>query len=241
VAVLLYDVPGTFHTVMHPFKFLLDFHDPLHPEFTDALHEWFFRSGLDHLVWIFGMLCAFSFPFYDSKLQAIEQLPPAPKLVAKTALFGFTSALALWWYYSYFVLAKKDYNKVHPYTSFIPIFCYLILRNLTPLLRRWHMHLFAWTGKITLETYILQFHIWMKTTGINGSPKNLMVLLPGWYWTNFILISAVYIFISYRVFHITNTLKDFCIPRETSEIAKSMVGMCVTIAAFYGAGAILKG
>jgi len=241
VAVLLYDVPGTFHTVMAPFKFLLDFHDPLHPEFTDALHEWFFRSGLDHLVWIFGMLCALSFPFYDAKLQAIEKLAPAQKLLAKAALLGATLALGGWWFFSYFVLSKKEYNKVHPFTSFIPIFCYLILRNLTPLLRRWHMHLFAWTGKITLETYILQFHIWMKTTGINGSPKNLMVLLPGWYWTNFVLISAVYIFISYRVFHITNTLKDACIPRETGAIIKSMIFGGVVIAAFYAAGIVLKG
>jgi hypothetical protein len=51
----------------------------------------------------------------------------------------------------------------------------MVLRNMSPLLRRWHMHMFAWTGKITLETYILQFHIWMKTTGVNGSPKHLMV------------------------------------------------------------------
>ena len=47
------------------------------------------------------------------------------------------------------------------------------------------MHLFAWCGKVTLETYILQFHIWMKTTGINGSPKFLMVWLPGWFYTHF--------------------------------------------------------
>ena len=51
----------------------------------------------------------------------------------------------------------------------------MVLRNMSPLLRRWHMHMFAWTGKITLETYILQFHVWMKTTGVNGSPKHLMV------------------------------------------------------------------
>ena len=54
----------------------------------------------------------------------------------------------------------------------------MVLRNMSPLLRRWHMHMFAWTGKITLETYILQFHIWMKTTGVNGSPKHLMVRAP---------------------------------------------------------------
>merc|ERR1719482_1379587 len=35
-SVLLYDVPGVFHTVFEPFTFLLGFHDPLHPEFTDA-------------------------------------------------------------------------------------------------------------------------------------------------------------------------------------------------------------
>jgi len=120
------------------------------------MHEWFFRSGLDHLVWVFGMFCAFAFPWLDKKLLSIEELPSSQKLLAKVGLFGAASAVGLWWYYSYFVLPKKEYNKVHPFTSWIPIMCYCVLRNLTPTLRRWHMHLFAWTGKITLETYILQ-------------------------------------------------------------------------------------
>ena len=88
-------------------------------------------------------------------------------MLAATLAFGF------WWSATYFSLPKRSYNKVHPFTSFIPIFVYMVLRNLTPLMRKWHMHLFAWCGKITLETYILQFHVWMKTTGINGSPKYL--------------------------------------------------------------------
>ena len=44
--------PASLPSLYRPFGFLLDFHDPLHPEFTDALHEWFFRSGLDHVVWV---------------------------------------------------------------------------------------------------------------------------------------------------------------------------------------------
>jgi N-acetylneuraminate 9-O-acetyltransferase len=52
VSVVLYDVPGVFKVVFYPFRFLLAFHDPLHPEFKDELHEWFFRSNLDHLIWV---------------------------------------------------------------------------------------------------------------------------------------------------------------------------------------------
>jgi len=241
VSIVLYDVPGVFHAVMSPLGFLLNFHDPLHPEFTDALHEWFFRSGLDHFVWIFGMFCAFSFPYLDKKLASIEGLPPPQKSMAKLGLFGAAFGVGAWWYFTYFTLPKKEYNKVHPYTSFIPIFVYMVLRNVTPLMRRWHMHLFAWTGKITLETYILQFHIWMKTTGINGSPKNLMVLIPGWYWTNFVLISAVYVFVSYRVFMITNLLKDAVIPKEPLDIFKRMLVISLAIGLFFGAGVLLKG
>ena len=149
----------------------------------------------------------------------------------------------------------------------------MVLRNMSPLLRRWHMHMFAWTGKITLETYILQFHIWMKTTGVNGSPKHLMVRrrrralppapppthrahaahrrapalalrqvwLPGWYWTNFLLTTVVYIFVSYRIFKITATLRDACIPRDNAKIVGRLAGACVVLGALFAVGAALRG
>ena len=135
---------------------LLAFHDPLHPEFTDELHEWFFRSGLDHLVWVVGMLSAFSFPWCDRQLQAIETLPAGRRAVTRVVVGGVALVVGGWWFVEIFMRPKLLYNKVHPFTSWIPIMCYCVLRNLTPTLRRWHMHLFAWTGKITLETYILQ-------------------------------------------------------------------------------------
>ena len=241
LAVVLYDVPGVFHAVMKPASFLLGFHDPLHPEFTDDMHEWFFRSGLDHLVWIFGMLCAFCFPWFDKQLQAIEEMPSQKASMYKGALVLSTLALGGWYTVQFFMLPKREYNKVHPFTSFIPIFCYLVLRNASPTLRRYHMHLFAWCGKVTLETYILQFHIWMKTTGLNGSPKFLMVWLPGWFYTNFLLTSATFLFISYRIFKITVILRDACIPKDNSKIVQRLGGLCVGVLALYGTGVFLKG
>jgi hypothetical protein len=154
-ALALYDLPGVFNALMSPLSGLLAFHDPLHPE-NAPMHEWFFRSGLDHLVWVFGMLCALSFPFWERKLQEMEELEPARRQVVKSTVLGATLVAVAAWYWQFFSLPKRSYNRVHPFTSFIPIFLYLVLRNITAGLRRRHMHMFAWCGKITLETYILQ-------------------------------------------------------------------------------------
>ena len=148
--------------------------------------------------------------------------------------------IGAYWFHTYFMLPKLSYNRIHAYTSWVPILCYCVLRNLSPALRRWHMASFAWTGKVTLETYILQFHIWMKTTGINGSPKHLMVWIPGFYWTNFLLTSATYIYISYRVFKITVALRDVAVPKgSAAAICCRFAAYAAVGGGFYAAGAAL--
>ncbi|KAI1335118.1 Cas1p-domain-containing protein [Xylariaceae sp. FL0016] len=56
---------------------------------------------------------------------------------------------------------KEGYNTVHPYISWIPILAFIALRNLHPPWRKAYLALPAELGKISLETYVLQYHIWL--------------------------------------------------------------------------------
>eukprot|EP00967_Tisochrysis_lutea_P047484 scaffold57817_cov30-Tisochrysis_lutea.AAC.1 len=80
----------------------------------------------------------------------------------------------------------------------------------------------------------------MKSTGINGSPKYLMVWVPGWFWVNMMLTSAVFFVLSYRVFKITVVLRDACIPKDNKGIAMNALVGSIGGAVLYGIGLILK-
>ncbi|KAM0812839.1 putative Cas1p 10 TM acyl transferase domain-containing protein [Seiridium cardinale] len=56
---------------------------------------------------------------------------------------------------------KWQYNVGHPYMSWIPVLSFLVLRNSHKRLRNSYMAIPAALGKISLETYILQYHIWL--------------------------------------------------------------------------------
>ena len=73
-----------------------------HASWMRARHEWFFRSGLDHLVWVFGMLCAFFFPNFDTSLQRLDALNHTRRLLAKSAVVAGSLLLGGWWYANFF-------------------------------------------------------------------------------------------------------------------------------------------
>eukprot|EP00898_Chlorokybus_atmophyticus_P002587 jgi/Chlat1/3329/Chrsp220S03395 len=226
--IVVWELPGVFSVVWGPLSFLLGYKDPAHPELP-PLHEWEFRSGLDRYVWIWGMLCALVHPAMESLMRKLEELEPKRREVLRYSLIGLCVVGWGGWGATFYTLPKLEYNKVHPFTSWIPISLYILLRNLSPTFRQYSMHLFAWLGKITLETYISQFHIWLRTAAPDAQPKLLLALIPDYPMLNFALATCIYIFVSLRLFNLTNTLKNSFIPLKDNAQLASNIAMGVAV------------
>eukprot|EP01065_Artemidia_motanka_P040648 TRINITY_DN5129_c0_g1_i1.p1 TRINITY_DN5129_c0_g1~~TRINITY_DN5129_c0_g1_i1.p1 ORF type:complete len:560 (+),score=177.08 TRINITY_DN5129_c0_g1_i1:67-1746(+) len=207
---------------------------------ADPQHEWYFRAGLDRYVWMFGMLCANCHPMSSRFLEWVDSRPLAPRWGIRACIVAVCLGVGWVWYTRYFVLPKKEYNQVHPYTSYIPIFLYIVLRNLTPTLRGYSMHFFAFLGKITLETYIGQFHIWMTTGLANGQPKGLLVLVPDYPLINFGVVTVLYLWISFRLFELTNAIKIAFLPsKDDRRLYRNIILIALTWAPVYVIGKLI--
>jgi len=102
---------------------------------------------------------------------------PAPRRwTIRAAIVAATCAVFAVYHQSVYVLPKVEYNKLHPYTSWIPLTCWMIVRNMTPAMRTWSMRLYGWLGCITLETYLSQFHIWLRSSVPNGQVSVALAL-----------------------------------------------------------------
>ena len=68
------------------------------------------------------------------------------------------------------------------YMALIPLTAYIFFRNMTLWVRGWAFMSLHDLGKTTLETYLLQHHIWLTSTA-----KTLLTIAPDWPKLNFFL------------------------------------------------------
>ena len=174
--------------------------------------EWRFRSSLDLYVVYLGMLIAAlalrSFRLETgavtpkSAIDLIIQLTIKFRLLFQAALLALALGLPPgMWGLLRKSHTKEDYNWWQPYISAIPILCYIVLRNALRVFRNYHSAVFAWLGRCSLETYVLQYHIWLA-----ADTKGLLRLGLWDSGIETVVLTAVFFWVSWHTAEATHTL-----------------------------------
>ncbi|EKJ68771.1 hypothetical protein FPSE_11039 [Fusarium pseudograminearum CS3096] len=161
------------------------------------LNEWEFRVTLDGAIVFVGMLAGVvhqrverdAFWYTNYKFAAI------PSLIA---VFGFG-------YFCSSMETKAIYVLLHPVISIFPVLGFIGLRNAITPFRNRYSTAAAWLGKCSLETFILQFHVFLAgdTRGvllldifkgdgslINDRWRALAVIVPVFLWISHLVAEA---------------------------------------------------
>ncbi|KAG1749914.1 10 TM acyl transferase domain found in Cas1p-domain-containing protein [Suillus paluster] len=176
-----------------------------------SAREWNFRVTLDLWIVYFGMLLAIAVIKIQAHRLTDHHLWP---MAVKVAV-GISISILLWFFgFELMQESKFSYNAWHPYISFLPIAAFVTLRNASSSLRSCSSRAFSVIGRCSLETFIIQYHLWLA-----GDTKGILLLLPGTRWrpVNFVISTIIFIYISDRVSHATGELTTWiCGSKETS-------------------------
>ena len=106
------------------------------------------------------MIFACNYPLTKQWFAASAAARWRVPLVITGVVLGTCSA---WWLLRVYPLGKLEYNAVHNYYAFIPLLTYIFFRNVTPAVRSKVSGSLHALGKTTLETYLLQHHVWLSS------------------------------------------------------------------------------
>jgi hypothetical protein len=200
-----------------------------------TMWEWYFRSTLDHWSTFLGMLFALNFPITSLFFRKLEA-QPLPRVVAvKGAMALCLIGATYFWVNGPFQLGKFDYNQTNAYFGWIPMISYIYLRNLTPWLRGHSLELLHQIGKTTLETYLMQHHIWLTSDA-----KTLLTLIPGWPKMNFLLVTIIYFCLSRHLYKLTLFLRSMVLPNDLSACIRNLLFLVGSLVFSLGIAYLLR-
>ncbi|XP_055013218.1 N-acetylneuraminate 9-O-acetyltransferase-like [Boleophthalmus pectinirostris] len=183
------------------------------------IREWWFRWRLDRFAVLQGMVFAFLYLLLQKK-QVLSETRGEALFSAKVSLpLLLLSGLS---FVTYSVWAsncqtKAQCNQMHPYISVLPILAFILIRNIPGFARSVYSSFFAWFGKISLELFICQYHIWLA-----ADTKGILVLIPGNPSLNILVSSFIFVCVAHEISLITNLLAQLLIPKDTVALLKRL-------------------
>lgn len=195
-------------------------------ELKGNVYEWWFRWRLDRYVVFHGMLFAFIYLALQ-KRQILSEGKGEPLFSSKISNFLLFISVVSFLTYSIWASScknKAECNELHPSVSVVQILAFILIRNIPGYARSVYSSFFAWFGKISLELFICQYHIWLA-----ADTRGILVLIPGNPMLNIIVSTFIFVCVAHEISQITNDLAQIIIPKDNSSLLKRLA----CIAAFF--------
>ena len=172
--------------------------------------EWRFRVGLDLYIVYVGMLSAIAFIKISRSEYLKSWISFAP--LRRLAMLAALVILGVLWIALGSITEKPEYNSWVPYISFLPILSFVVLRNCSRYLRNYYSSIFAWLGRYSLETFTLQYHIWLA-----ADTKGILSMGIDRRW-EFAPLTIIFLWVSWHVGHATDVVTKWIVePSEGSD------------------------
>uniref|UniRef100_A0A8C7MUZ9 CAS1 domain containing 1 n=1 Tax=Oncorhynchus kisutch TaxID=8019 RepID=A0A8C7MUZ9_ONCKI len=189
-------------------------------ELNGSIHEWWFRWKLDRFAIIHGMLFAFVYLVLQ-KCQGLSEEKGEP--LFSTRISNILLLISVFSFMTYSIWAsscknKTECNELHPYISGLQILAFILIRNIPGYSRSLYSSFFAWFGKISLELFICQYHIWLA-----ADTKGILVLIPGNPSLNIIISTFIFVCVAHEISVITNDLAQVAIPKDGGALLRRLL------------------
>jgi hypothetical protein len=191
--------------------------------------EWYFRSYLDHFSTVWGMVFALNMPFLSEWYKQVESFSTCREWSIKLMVLGVLGAAFAIWVNKVYMSSKNEYNALHSYYGVIPLLAYLFLRNISLTVRSYYLHTLHVFGTITLESYLLQYHIWLA-----DNAGMLLNIVPGYPILNYCAASCLHVFCAFQIFHATTTLRTVLVPNDLSVALRNLAMIAGLVAVACG-------
>ncbi|CAH1119727.1 unnamed protein product [Phaedon cochleariae] len=186
----------------------------------DDIHEWWSRWKIDRYSVMYGMafgvimVLAQRYNVFDDNNHSNLFSRGVSLTSTLAALIGIGSYIV----FTFLCRNELECSEIHSYIVFIPIVSYILLRNISGVLRTRYSSLFAWFGEIYLELFISQYHIWLA-----ADTHGVLVLIPGYPVLNLIVSSYIFVCASHEVHDITKVLLPYAVPNDWKLVLRNLI------------------